>query len=350
MGNDIKMQQGTSVQTGLQGLGKETAQSELFGEVSGKTSRRENLVDAPPVAIKRKKRQRKTKSEMRRLEGISDIGLEKEGERIYELTSEINDLQETINASPVKRLLPLVQSHGDYSGDITSITVKQYRKYLGKEPPGHVVENGKIRWELFLDQLNTEEHGSKWGTYDQEFKDNVEKLFDDNRKLKELKRELAHLKETKRATKKSIPKIEVISIEGNAPVFPKGETTKAIVTEVNGLELTAKRNPSFYQVEDNNPVTPHIQVRYAEGARRLMKAAARGHQKDIADKRGIKIRVIHPRRSKPIVMRIAPKCEPETSSRVRNEGERIERKMRAIEAGGGIELHPRTRRGHIKLG
>jgi hypothetical protein len=205
--------------------------------------------------------------------------------KYYELNATVEDLEQSLKDNPAYRLISLVKTHGKEKDELSDITIKQYRKVLGKDPPAHVVKHGKIRWERFLDQLNNLEHGRF--TYDQELKDEIESLSRQRDQLNDLKEQRDYIRYELRRT---LPAAEVEKIMAHAPVFPRSEMSRAIVTEIAGLKMTAKRNPSFYQIEDNDPATPHIRVRYSADARKLMNAAARGYKIDAAKMRGITIK------------------------------------------------------------
>jgi len=290
MENETEMQASTSVQTGLEGMGKEQAQSELLSEVSGKGSSKQPLIEVKTEAVKSLPGQAelkpKAKSTPRKKRAdIEDKALAELHESIFNLDTEIQYLDESIRENPAYRLLPLVTTHGRDKGELKEITVKQYRKYMRKDPPAFVVKDGKVRWELFLDQLNISEHGRF--EYDQQLKDEIERLSRDVTKLKELRREKSLIKDQLKTQRRTMPKKETLVLVDNPPVFPKKEDSKAIVTTINGLEMTARRNPSFYQVEDDNLETPHFRVRYAKDARKLMNTAAKSYSEDIARARGI---------------------------------------------------------------
>jgi hypothetical protein len=196
----------------------------------------------------------------------------------YETKIMIDDLTESIKQSPVRRFVPLVTRSGNYRGEIKYLTKKQYRKYLRKEPNTSIIDkSGRIPWHYALDELSSESGFSS----DEQFKEAIENLLDQKHQLTELKRSKKNLKNDIKESKTAKPKKEVIVIGDHAPVFPKTETTKAIIVTVNGLELKAQRNPSFYQVSDNNPSTPDYRVRYSVDARKLMNNAANLHIDEI---------------------------------------------------------------------
>jgi hypothetical protein len=57
-----------------------------------------------------------------------------------------------------------------------------------------------------------------------------------------------------KAVKVKVPEIQTTKLTNEEPpIFKKSESTTGVAVEVGGLEMKAIRNPSFYQVKDNNP-------------------------------------------------------------------------------------------------
>lgn len=182
----------------------------------------------------------------------------------------IRELESEIENSPVRDLVRLVRKHGNYRGEVKDMTKREYREIFHSEPREVIVnKKSKIPWHLALDQI-TSERGYRT---DEELKESIERLYGQMQELKALRAGKRGIKSDIVAASKTPPKKEIIIVNANPPVFPKDETTRAIVTQVDGLTMEAARNPSFYQIKDNKPETPDVRVRYSKDARRLMNLA-----------------------------------------------------------------------------
>jgi hypothetical protein len=182
------------------------------------------------------------------------------------------------------------------------LTKNQYRKYLRKEPKQVIIDSkGRIPWHYALDELASEA-GYK---SDEDMKEGIEKLSGQYAELENLRSQKRNAREDIKTTRKSLPKIEITNLTNEEPpVYSKEGSTTGILVEANGLEMKARRNPSFYQITDNNPQTPDFRVRYSAQARQIMNEAAKGHIKDIAVKRGLELP--HQRRISKRNTRITP--------------------------------------------
>jgi len=289
------MQQGTSVQVGLGGLGKETAQSKMLEEsntAAGQGGSKPGLIDVeaekrraaakplPGQMVMKPKRERRP-----RRPHIQDIEAERLKEGKTQIDNQISALAEDIQGNPLRKYLPLVTRAGNYRGEVKYLTKNQFRKYLKKEPsPAIIDKNGKIPWNYALDQLASES-GYK---SDESFKEGIERLSEQYRELESLRQQKRGAREDIKAVKGKVPEIQTTKLTNEEPpVFKKNESTTGVAVEVDGLEMKAVRNPSFFQISDNNPQTPDIRVRYSVDARKLMGTAAKAYRLDLANKRGV---------------------------------------------------------------
>jgi hypothetical protein len=216
--------------------------------------------------------------------------LEQKVSNYYQLSADIDSSSELLKSDPAYRLISLVPTHGDYTGEIKYITGKQYKQFFNREPMDNVKDRkGRVKWEYVLDQLNTSEHGN-YETADQ-LKEKVEKLASERNRINNMAIERASIESDLRAT---LPEKDVKTIMDNAPVFPRNEETKAIELNINGYTIIARRNPSFYQVSDNNPNTPDYRVRYSGDARKLMNSASQGYLQEQAGMIGLNVKESKP--------------------------------------------------------
>lgn len=302
----MDMKQGTSVQTGLQGLGKENAQVKAFEEsntAAGAGGSKPGLVDIE--AEKRKAATKplpgqlalKPRKRRARRPHMQDIEAERLKESKGKLDYQIQAIAEDIKANPLRKYLPLVTRAGNFRGEIKYLTKAQYRKYLKKEPPEAVIDkNGKIPWHYAIDQLASEA-GYK---SDEDLKEAIEKLAGQYGELESLRQQKRGARADIQAVKGKVPEIKISKLTNEEPpVFKKNESTTGVAVEVDGLEMKAVRNPSFYQIKDDNPATPDIRVRYSADARKLMGTAAREYQQDLALKRGVRLPRSRPPRITP---------------------------------------------------
>lgn len=289
------MQQGTSVQTGLTGLGKENAQVKAFEEsntATGQGGSTHGLIDVeaekrkaaakplPGQLAMKPRRERKARKPQ-----IQDIEVENLKEGKAQIDYQIKALVEDIQANPLRKYLPLVARSGNYRGEVKYLTKDQYRRYLKKEPqPAIVDKDGRIPWHYAIDQLASEAGYNS----DEDLKEAIERLSGQYRELESLRQQKRGAREDIKSVKGKVPEIQTTKLTNEEPpVFKKNESTTGVAVEVDGLEMKAVRNPSFFQVSDNNPRTPDIRVRYSVDARKLMRTAAKAYGLDLASKRGV---------------------------------------------------------------
>lgn len=188
-------------------------------------------------------------------------------------TARIKELQAEIKGSPVRDLLGIIKRRGNYKGEVKDLTPRQFEKIFRQKPRPSIIDphSGKVNWWLALDQIAAE-RGYK---SDESLKEDIERLSGQIHELKALRSEKRGIKSDITTAETKPPKKQIVIVNANPPVFPKGETTKAIVTQVDGYTMEAARNPSFYQISDNDPKTPDVRARYSSDARAIMNDAAK---------------------------------------------------------------------------
>jgi len=76
--------------------------------------------------------------------------------RLDEMEAELAGLKESLSTEPAAKLVNLVKKLGEYKGEITDFTLKQYRDITGKtdiEPSILTKDKKHVRWEYALDEL-----------------------------------------------------------------------------------------------------------------------------------------------------------------------------------------------------
>lgn len=201
--------------------------------------------------------------------------IESDKRELYETTSKIKELENDIKSNPLRHYLPLLTRRGMYKGEVHTITKSQYRRFLRREPKQVIIDkSGRIPWHYALDELASNA-GLK---SDEALKENVEKLSSDIKLLKRLKSNKKQLKTDIANKERTPPKPESTKLNSmEPPVFPKNENTRGEVTTYGQVEITSRRNPSFWQTEvdkdnDNKPDIT-LRVRYKKDADKLTRAA-----------------------------------------------------------------------------
>lgn len=287
------MAAGTSVQTGLSGFGKETAQVKMLEEsntAAGQGGTKPGLIEVKESykPLPGQLRYKTPEAEAKKV-------------KLYESKAQIKELQDTIKSSPVKHFLPLIMKSGRFRGEIKTLTKKQYRQLMRKEPlPAILDKSGRIPWHYAFDELAAEA-GYK---SDEDFKEAIEKLSDQVKELRQLKSGKAILKSDIVKAETTLPKAETIKLNSmEPPVFDKRENTRGEVTEIGNIEVKSRRNPSFWQTEIDDKTTEKqpdqaYRIRYKNQADKLTHAAIRDAQDRMT---------VRPPRITPRMPRITPK-------------------------------------------
>ena len=139
---------GTSVQGTMAGIEAPAKQVKMFGESNtavGMGGEKQPLLKAKP----------KTKQLPGQIE-MSDA----EAEQLeYEKRAYAEALQDYIESEPASKLTGLLKRTGWYKGELSNLTVKQYKDLTGKNyvQPNILTADGKhVRWEYALDDIATE--------------------------------------------------------------------------------------------------------------------------------------------------------------------------------------------------
>lgn len=207
---------------------------------------------------------------------------EREQVELEQLKTRRDILASELKGNRVARYIPMITTKGKLKGELSHLTIKQFKDFTGSDPRQSIIVDGKVPWHLALDTIATES-GFK---SDEAFRDAVLKAKDSQDELAAIKREIKGKREDTEKARKTIPKAEQAKLEGTAPVFPKQETTPEVLTEVNGLVMRRRRNPSFWQVEsdtdgDKKPDTV-VRIRYSDQAEKVVKEAVKDFQRGFA--------------------------------------------------------------------
>ncbi len=217
----VEMAPSTSVQTGLPGMGKETAQTQMFAEVSGKEVGKvpitevSKTVEVLPGQIRLEEAQKKAE-EVPEAEKVA-----------YEAQAEVEGLKEWLKTEPAQKLTNIIKKIGAEKGEITNLTLKQYRDLTGKTEikPNILTPDGKhVKWEYALDDLATELGYADGDT----LKAAIEQTAKGKARIKELEATV-----TREMTKKPLePRPEVSDVE----VRQNWEAMVAAGTDLSGVK------------------------------------------------------------------------------------------------------------------
>lgn len=194
---------------------------------------------------------------------------------VYQIKAEIEELELSLKAEPARKFIKYIKRYGGHKGEIKDFTPRQYREITGKAPKQAIIRNGKITWDLALDQI-----ASEFGyRSDQAFKNGIEKALKLERRIDSLKDDLKEAKEKEKAGVKCGTTIKAVS---DCQRQIHGDWCKAKVITCNGMEAIAVRQPTSWTVHvvkagsaptDENKAG---EVRYATDARKSLRQIAQG--------------------------------------------------------------------------
>ena len=196
---------------------------------------------------------------------------------VRELEAKIEGIEETLSNEPARRLLKYITRLGDYKGELQYLTPKMYKQMIGKPPKSAIVnKQGKIPWELALDDIATELGYSS----DEALKKAVEKSRAMELQREKLKHLLAVGKEEARADLKCKATENIEGACSRKTIH--GDWCKGKLVECANAEITAIKQPSLWRLhiakvgekpDSDNQVG---EVRYAKEASSFMRQVARG--------------------------------------------------------------------------
>ena len=207
-------------------------------------------------------------------------------QELGEAEASIEGLRASLEENRAKDLTKIIVPTGKMKGEITGLTPRQYEEFVGRRPSptllrkleGQTTE--KIPWNLVLDQLASERGYDS----DEALKDAIEAAKEDTEELEGLKHSRDTLiSDIKTKIQEGILGVDTFKVTRESDL-PNG-MLKGEVTEVNGSEIEAYRQHSYWTIEvdlDNDGVVDHkFKIRYAKEARKLIAMAIR----DITDKK-----------------------------------------------------------------
>lgn len=186
-------------------------------------------------------------------------------EQIGNVKAEIEGLESSLEGNRASDLLRIVTRSGKMKGEVTRLTIRQFRDLLGYDPPQAVRDNGHVPWQYALDQLATE-RGFK---SDEDLKEAIEQARDDTQKLEKLGRELSWLEGHVKSAPEGTPKcVGAIQQTEPCPAFPE-ESCKSEATSCENVRGTITRQPSYWvgSIDGKEQFT----TRFAKDARRELK-------------------------------------------------------------------------------
>lgn len=117
---------------------------------------------------------------------VEQLSLSLEG-----VKGEIEGIQQHLVTDKARRLVGLIKKTGWRKGEISNLTIKQYRELTGKSPLPNILTADKkhVRWEYSLDDIATQ-HGYTSG---EALKEGIERASEDMARLAGLTRERSYL-------------------------------------------------------------------------------------------------------------------------------------------------------------
>jgi len=205
---------------------------------------------------------------------------------VSEVVAELEVLEEALDNEPARKLFKYVTRAGNYRGEIRYFTPKQYREITGKIPKASIKnKEGKIPWELALDDITTELGYSSDG----ELKRAIERVRKMELRKDDLQHELGIAKEQAREGVKCAP----ITNTETGCMSPIADKCKAKFTQCKGAEVIGVRQPSQWNIHvtkagsDISNKTQVGEVRYAREANRSIKDIVVGMEDEHSTQRKV---------------------------------------------------------------
>ena len=222
---------------------------------------------------------------------------------IFESEAKAEGLHEALLESRVSDLTELVTKGGKLKGHLKGLTPAQFKKVIGREalPSTLMVAKGetqrKIPYELSIDMLMSE----RGFTDIEKFKDAIEKAHEDKAEIEQLWRDRDIAINDLNAILSAIPELQSrqFKITRESPVY-EGTKVEALVTQLNGTEVTERRQHPFWRVDidlDSDGKPEHsFRIRYARDAHKLVMATKRQLLEELeAERKPVKVKRRKPR-------------------------------------------------------
>jgi hypothetical protein len=135
---------------------------------------------------------------------------------IDEMEAELAGLKESLSTEPGAKLVDLVKKIGEYKGEITNFTLKQYRDITGKreiEPSILTKDKKHVRWEYALDEI-AEDMGYE---SEEALKKAIEQAVRVRARIKALQSAIARTEVTPEVTGGIVPPEAAVSPTGEIP-------------------------------------------------------------------------------------------------------------------------------------
>ncbi len=216
-------------------------------------------------------------------------------QELNEVEGELEGLSQSFQGNRAKDLVRLVVPTGKLKGELTGLTRKQYRDMIGTEPSPRLLwklegqTTKKIPWDLALDVLASERGFNS----DEDLRDAIIAAKEDKQEIDRLtSRSKALIADIQASVTEGLFDVRKFKLERQG-VLP-GIVIKSEKTEVNGAEVEAYRQHSYWTIEvdlDDDGVVDHkFEIRYAKEARELVDLAV----KDIKKREQRKREELHP--------------------------------------------------------
>lgn len=155
---------------------------------------------------------------------------------VYEMEQELAGLKEWVTTEPATKLVNLIKKTGWYKGEVSNLTLKQYKDATGKVPLENILTADKkhVRWEYALDDVATE-LGYESG---EALKAEIERVGEAQTRIKELTAEIARAEPVKPPEKPPTPRVSLIQQmeQFRSDMQVEVEAMKAAIKDLRGDE------------------------------------------------------------------------------------------------------------------
>lgn len=169
------------------------------------------------------------------VEEVTIAEVEEVSLRISEMSMEVAGLKEWLATEPAAKLVDLIKKTGWYKGEVSNLTIAQYKKLTGKAPLANILTADKkyVRWEYALDEVATE-MGYESGDV---LKAEIERAGETMIRIKELQAEIAVTEVPVVTPKAVVPVPKPTMIQELGQIYSEIEIeVKATQAAVKGLK------------------------------------------------------------------------------------------------------------------
>ena len=161
---------------------------------------------------------------------------------LEDLDQQIIALRDSIKTDPAGVLVKFVKRSGNFKGELVDFTRKQYKQLAGRDPLPAIVRNGRITWELAIDEI-AQELGFP---SDEALKIAAEKVVKNQRRLEQLELERSRLVQGHPACDR------VVNALVPCDEFPDRDCRQKTMP-CSSVEMVAVRHPSSWTIHKLGP-------------------------------------------------------------------------------------------------